>query len=228
ELNKIGLLSVFIKDDSYRKGRRGGITYNATENENQFAAGIMEVSFEHIKEVLSEMDMVLVSSEEYLDDEEKQRVYRTFDFNYSEIPEARSFGEFFDRNKQAKGSPEGYKPIFATYNEGQDQPIVNRVGALASALELDALLTIEILTRTTPKSIVLESITVVLHSAHPTLSEEGMHVGVGQYAPSRQVAFVEIVGQDIKRERYDGFATILSRLVGGLVSLAREEILSIE
>ena len=228
ELKKVGLLSVFIRDDSYRKGRRGGVTYNHDSEENKFASGILEMSIGEIQQSLAKLDMELITSDVYLDTEEKKRQYRVFNFNYSMIPEAKSFGEFFIRNEKAKGSPQGYKPIYATFNNGEDESIVNPVGTLATGLELDALMTIEILTRTTGKSILLESITVVIHSAHPTLPEEGLHVGVGQYAPFRQVAFAEIVDGEIKRERYDGFATILSRLVTGLAEIAREEILSIE
>ena len=228
DLQRVGLLSIFVRDDAFRKGRRGGLTYNHDSEENKFAAGILEVSLGKIREAMSEADIELITSDVYLDSDEKKREYRIFNFNYSAIPEARPFGEFFIRNEKAKGSPAGYKPIYATYKNGEDESIVNPVGTLARALDLDGLMTIEILTRTTTKSVVLESVTVVIHSAHPAQPEAGMHVGVGQYAPSLQLPFVKIEDGQINTARYDGFATILSRLVAGLAEIAREEILSIE
>ena len=38
ELKKVGLLSVFIRDDAYRKGRRGGVTFNHGAEENQIVS----------------------------------------------------------------------------------------------------------------------------------------------------------------------------------------------
>jgi len=228
ELKRVGLASIFIKDDAFRKGRRGGVTYNHNQEENELAAGILNASMNSLKEVLNKLNITLLGSEDYLDDDEKKRLYKNFVFNYTGIPEAKKFGEFFERNKESPGSPAGYKPIFSTYEGGTSKSIVNGLGALSDELGLDALITLEIQTQTTNKSVVLESITVVMHGPHPTLKDEGLFMGIGQYSPSKQLAFAEVSGDNIKQGRYIGFGSILTRLVTGLAEVAIEEIVSIE
>ncbi|MGB3464003.1 MAG: hypothetical protein WBA74_01980, partial [Cyclobacteriaceae bacterium] len=83
-------------------------------------------------------------------------------------------------------------------------------------------------TRATVKSILLESITFVIHGAHPTIPDEGLYLGMGKYQPKSQVAFAEIDDFDITRTRFDGFEPIMERLMIGLMEIIIGEIDSIE
>lgn len=228
DLNRVGVLSVYIKDDAFRKGRKGGVTYNQGYNENILAAGILDASYISVDDVLDKLDIELLNTEEYLASENKKQVYDNFEFNYSSIPEAKKFGEFIARNEGVYATPKDYKMIFAAFQGGNQDVIINGIGSLCSLFELDALLTIEIQTRTTNKSIVLESITVVMHGRHPVLPDEGMLYATGKYAPSGMVPFAEIKEGKINRSRFDGFETILTRLVSGLAEVVLGEIESIE
>lgn len=228
DLKKVGLLSIYIKDESFRKGRKGGVIYNHDKEENLLSAGVLDASLNSVKQILTKLDIQLMSSDEYLTDEDKKREYNNFVFNYSSITEAKKFSDFFVRNNESFASPADYRMIYSTFEGGTAKEITNSLGNLSAKLGLDALLTIEIQTRTTNKSVILESITVVMHGTHPTLKDEGLFFGIGKYSPSSQVPFAEIVDEDIKRARFEGFETIMTRLVSGLAEVAIGEIESIE
>lgn len=227
-LKKVGLLSVYIRDDAFRRGRKGGIIYDQGYKENVLAAGILDASYNSIAEILGKLGMELLTPAEYLTDEDKEGLYRNFEFNYTSIPEAKKFGDFFTRNEGVYATPNNYEMIYAAYQGGNPEIIINSVGSLCSQFNLDAFLTIEIQTRTTSKSVILESITVVMHGRHPVLADEGMLLATGKYAPSSMVPFAEIEEDQINRSRFDGFDTILTRLVSGLAEIVLGEIESIE
>ena len=129
ELNRVGVLSVYIKDDAFRKGRKGGVTYNQGYNENILAAGILNASYNSVDDVLGKLDIELLKTQEYLIDDDKKEAYENFEFNYSSIPEAKKFGEFTSRNEGVYATPEDYRMIYAAFQGGNPDVILNGVGS---------------------------------------------------------------------------------------------------
>ncbi len=228
KLEKIGLLSIYIKDEAFRKGRRGGATYRHAENENQLTAGILKAALPSIKKGMKEMGIKLLTPDLYLDDEDKKFLYRNFSINYSGMPEAKRFGEYFDRNTDSFASPSNYKTLYTTYSGENSDEIVHQMGVLSKELGLDAVMVIEVTTQTTGKTFIFESVTGMLFAPDPSDDNYGLLLGSCKYAPSRLLAFASWENDQIDQSRYDGFDPIISRMTNHLTEVVLDEINSIE
>jgi len=228
QIRNVGLLSIYIKDPAFRKGKRGGVIYKNAPNGNQLVAGILDEFLALTNKSLGAFGMQIKTPDQYLNSDDKKSTYKNFFINYSLVPEAKKFGQFFDKNTESYASPEGYRTIYTTVAGDEIEVIVDQVGEITSELGLDAFITIEIGTQTTGKSIILESVTAMLVAPDPSGRSGGILLGSSKYSPTKLLAFASHSNGEINESRLDGFGPIVNRLVTNLGATVIEEIDAIE
>ena len=187
-LKKVGILSFFTADLSERDSkaiRRGGIyeSFLTTDGGKEILQSFHDEALNALKNEFSSQGIMLLTPEEYLT-EETLEIYDNFQIETSKMGSAVLASANYLQGQSEKSivAATGYKVFPApTVLSGTDPKVISSMADLANQLGVDALLTVQIVTRKEKNKIGLSAIRISLHGPNPVPDDPKVKYGLGKY-----------------------------------------------
>lgn len=187
-LKKVGILSFFTADLSERNPKaikKGGVyeSFLTTDGGKEILQSFHNEALTALKNEFSSQGVMLLTPKEYLTNETLE-IYDNFQIETSKMGSAVLASANYLQGQSEKSivAATGYKVFPApTVLNGTDPKVISSMADLANQLGLDALLTVQIVTRKEKNEIGLSAIRISLHGPNPVPDDPNVKYGLGKY-----------------------------------------------
>lgn len=189
-MKRVGILSFFTADLSERDPKaikRGGEyeSFLTTDGGKEILQSFHDEALIALRNEFSTQGVMLLTPVEYLTDETLE-IYDNFHIETSKMASAVLASANYLQGQSEKSivSATGYKVFPApTVLSGTDPKVISSMADLANQLGVDALLTVQIVTKKEKNEIGLSAIRISLHGPNPVPDDPNVKYGMGKYVP---------------------------------------------
>ncbi len=208
---RIGLVSTYLYEEKFTKSQAMVLyIYEQDGGPNYFYDRIAGPAIDGLVKAFADSEVELLLPEDYLKTAEDRE-------RYEKLGKKLSFSDPFSSAVKAKGGdPAGgrFQFIYSMFKMGYSDKVWNELADFAVAMDLDAVLTLEIVTEYFDKSINLGKINLMLHGANKLEKEgnRGLLYNIYTFYPDYMYPLAEIKGLKLGQEAYEGLGKIHERI----------------
>ena len=208
---KIGLLTVYLFEENYRK-RKAHLTfiYSREGELNYFFNRVSERALEGLNKGFGSSGYELVSGNELIDTEEKKLAFEEAQSNINGLsdPFLQTL-ETYEMTPSSASSPFVYSFI----EDGTNGYVADELATLAQKLGVDALLTVQLSTLYQTATISFSSVNFILHGINPAApeGEQGCVLSTYSLYPDYPYPFVSVRNAKTSSERFGAYNRLLER-----------------
>ncbi len=207
---KIGLVTTYLFEEKFNSGRALMLyTYEKDGTSNYFFGKIAGPAIKGLLDAFDGSEVELLLPEDFLKTgEDKQR--------YAELGKKLSFSEPFSSAVKGKGDPSGgeFEFIYSMFKGGFSEKVADELAAFAKATDLDAVLTLELVTQYFAKSTNLSRVNLMLHGVNEFEKEgsQGLLMNVYTLHPDFMYPLITYKGGEVQDETYGGMGRMMNRI----------------
>ncbi len=221
---KVGLLTMYLYEENFRK-RKAHLTfiYSVEGKANYFYNQLKGPALQGIQSAFSQSGYELVLPEELLKAPAKRAALEAAQAAINDLDDP-----FLQTLESYEMTPtaEGIPFIYTHIEEGTNGFVADELAKLAKALEVDALLTVQLSTLYQTSTISFSSIEFLLHGANPAApdGEQGCLLTSYSLYPDYPYPFVSIRNAKTFGERFGAYRRLLERSTKDYLNFTKESL----